>query len=317
MPKTCYLHVGLHKTASSSFQRTCGGNKDLLQDAGITYPCFTCSAANKRKIYNHSIPIASLFAENPANYHINKRWGVSEKIIEVSSAYESQLEGFLDTSKNILISGEDISKLSAQSLSALIDKISSYGYEVKSTALIRSPYSAFCSAMQQRIKGGRHYKLISLNNSVPDSFETPSFQKSKTVQKLRSIFGKSISFHSFENACTYSHGPVGFLLKEFLGQDSSAFEYKKTNESLSNLSVRIQNERNAVIPAFVDSKLNTQFQKFPLRVDKRLEFSGKFLLTEVEYMLVEEFVQIETEKLNELTGLDFSGQSINFSKPIF
>lgn len=99
-------------------------NKDLLQDAGITYPCFTCSTANIPKINNHSIPIVSLFSEKPENYHVNMRWGVSGDIKEVNSAYESQLEGFLDTSKNILISGEDISTLSVQSLSALINKIS-------------------------------------------------------------------------------------------------------------------------------------------------------------------------------------------------
>lgn len=189
---------------------------------------------------------------------------------------------------------------------------------MKSTALIRSPYPALCSEIQERIKGGEYNKLISLNNSVPDSYETVLLsRRSKKVEKLKSFFGKSICFYSFENACTHPHGPVGFLLKEFLGQDPSAFDYKKTNESLSNLSARIQNELNAISPSFVGSKLNAQFQKLPLEVDKRLEFSGKFLLTEVEYELVEEFVQSETKKLNELTGLGFSGQSLNFSKPIF
>ena len=53
------------------------------------------------------------------------------------------------------------------------------------------------------------------------------------------------------------------------------------------------------------------------KVDEKLGFSGKFLLTEVEYGLVEKFVKIETENLNEIIGLDFSGQSLKFSKPIF
>ena len=263
MSKICYLHVGLHKTASTSFQSTCGNNIDLLQDAGITYPWFSCAAANKSRICNHSIPIFSLFTENPGNYHINKRWGILSDIKEVNSAYEFQLDGFLGTSKNMLISGEDISLLSAQSLSELIDKIHRYDYDIKATALIRSPYSAFCSLMQERIKGGRYCELISLNNSVPNSFGTASSSKSKIVKKLKSVFGKRICFHSFENACTHLHGPVGFLLKEFLSQDSSTFEYKKANESLSNLSVRMQNEFNAIEPAFAGNKVNARFQKFP------------------------------------------------------
>ena len=311
------MHVGLHKTASSSFQHTCGINKDLLQSAGIIYPCFSCSRANVQSIYNHSIPLYSLFAKNPENYHVNQRWGVSSDIDEVNSSYENQLEGFLGTSSDIIISGEGISLLSAQSLSALIDKISSYGYEIKATALIRSPYATLCSAIQQRIKTGSYFNLISLNNSVPNFFAVASFGRSKLIENLKSVFGKSICFHSFENACTHLYGPVGFLLQEFLSQDSSTFEYKKTNESLSNLSVRIQNEFNAINPAIVDNKRNPRFQRFPLKVNERLEFSGKFLLTEVEYRLVEEFVKNETEKLNEIAGLDFSAQSLKFSTPIF
>ena len=159
--------------------------------------------------------------------------------------------------------------------------------------------------------------LISFNNSVPNSFDYTPFSKLDMIKKLKSVFGQSIHFHSFESACSHSYGPVGFLLEEFLNQDPSTFEFKKTNESLSNLSVRMQNEFNAINPAFLKGKLNPHFRKFPLRVDKRLVFSGKFLLTEVEYALVEEFVKIETENLNELTGLDLSGQSLRFSTPVF
>ena len=79
----------------------------------------------------------------------------------------------------------------------------------------------------------------------------------------------------------------------------------------------MQNEFNAINPVFLKDKLNPRFKKFPLRVNERLVFSGKFLLTEVEYGLVEEFVKIEIENLNELTGLDFSGQSLRFSTPVF
>ena len=167
MPKICYLHAGFPKTASSSFQATCRINKDLLQDTGITYPYFTCSA-NKQRKYNHSYPIISLFTEEPEKKPFNKRLGIVNNIKEVNSAYESQLEGFLSTSADILISGEGIPDLSAQSLSALVDKISSYGYQIKATALIRSPYFALCSTIQQRIKGGVYVDLISFNNSVPN-----------------------------------------------------------------------------------------------------------------------------------------------------
>ena len=318
MTKICYLHLGLHKTASTSFQATCANSIDSLRDAGITYPIFSCSSANKPNIRNHSIPIYSLFSEEPEYYHINLKWGIESYIKEVNSGYNTQLESFLNDSGKILISGEGISSLSEDSLSKFINKIHCYGYEIKATALVRSPYRAVCSMLQQAIKGGRHQKLISLNNSVSDSTMIRSVPgQAKRVKKLKSIFGKAIYFQRFEDACTHVYGPVGFLLEKFLGQDSSAFEYTKLNESLSNLAVRMQNEFNAIDARIVDKKHNPKFRPFPRKVDKRLAFSGKFLLTEVEYALIEEFLNLEAEELSTIEGLDFSDQTIKFSKPIF
>jgi hypothetical protein len=317
MSKICYLHLGLHKTASTSFQKTCVNNMDLLQVAGITYPLFSCTAANKSKIFIHNAPIASLFKGDPTKHKANIRWGIVNDIEEVNSAYEMQLEGFLRTSQHILISGEGISFLGVPALSAFIDKIHSYDYEIKATALIRSPYSAVCSGMQESIKNGRYIKLISLNNSVPKSFNARRYKKSKIVEKLKSVLGKSITFHSFENACTHSYGPVGFLLEEFLSQDPSVFKYEKANESLSNLFIRMQNELNAINPRFVDRKINPNFQKLSNNVDERLKFSGKFLLTEAEYESINKLIKRQVESLSEITGLDFSEQLLKFSKPIY
>jgi len=317
VPKTCYLHVGLHKTASSSFQSTCENNVDLLQKAGITYPVFSCAVANQFKIVNHSIPIFSLFTEKPERYRINIIWDVLTNISKVNSSYENQLVDYLSSSDDLLISGEDISMMSAQSLSRFVEKIQKYNYQLKAIALIRSPYSLICSEIQQRAKSGYYINLISLNNCVPTSFNVRPFRKLEVVKKLKSFFGDSIKFSSFEHACANSYGPVGFLLEEFLGQNPSAFEYQKTNESIFNLSTRIQNEFNAVNPSIIDGRFNPQFKIFPAEIDKKFEFSGKFLLTEAEYALIEDFVKNETEILSEITGLDLFEQSVMFSKPIF
>ena len=111
MPKTCYIHFGLHKTASTSFQESCANNTKILEDNGIYYPIFLCRQANKLKITNHSIPIFSMCVHNPSEYHVNKRWGISDKIEAVNSSYKRQLEAHLGSAKNLLFSGEDISML--------------------------------------------------------------------------------------------------------------------------------------------------------------------------------------------------------------
>ena len=316
MMKTCFLHVGLHKTASSSFQVTCAKNVARLRDNGITYPLFNCAHANIQNIQNHSIPIFSLFTEQPQEYRINKQPNILNNIKAVNSSYESQLEKLLESSEKIIISGEDISGLSESSLSRFIQKILQCGYEIKATALVRSPYSAICSEMQQMIKGGHHFELISLNDRVPESFRAESFSKLKVLENLKSVLCGSINFHSFNHACMHAEGPVGFLLEKFLGQNPSNFELHRANTSFSNLSVRIQNEFNAVNPALIDAGLNPDFRKFPAKVDRRLKFSGKFLLTKNEYKLIEGFVKDETDALSSITGIDLSDEKIKHSKPV-
>ena len=316
MPKNCFLHVGLHKTASSSFQETCAQNSSLLASLGFDYPLFKCDAANKNNIANHSIPIFSLFNENPKKYHVNAKWGVRKKIKQVNRSYEKQLESYLKSSDNLIISGEDISVISRNSLRKLIDKIHQYNYTIQACAIVRSPYSTLCSALQQRIKEGEFIELISLDNRIPNSFNPQPFKKSSHLKKLREIFGNSISFYDFDDACSHIYGPAAFLIQEFLNQDPSDFQYHKTNESLSNFFTRIQNEFNKTNPAFVRGRRNQQFQKIPIKIDKSFRYTGKFLLTKAEHTLIEEFITAETHELQDITGMDFNSNKFKFSNPI-
>ena len=54
--KTCYLHLGFHKTATTSFQLSCGNNRKKLFEEGIYYPKFKFSD-RKGNCWNHSANI--------------------------------------------------------------------------------------------------------------------------------------------------------------------------------------------------------------------------------------------------------------------
>lgn len=318
MTKICYMHLGLHKTASTSFQDTCIKNVERLKNNGITYPLFKCLIANKTNIGNHSIPFYSLFCTNPREYHISKRWGICEQVEEVNSHYEEQLNAYLETSENLLISGEGISLLAKQELIKLVDKIRRYDFRIQATALVRAPYSMLCSGIQETIKGGAYNELISLNDSATASRHRKTESRKYILENLRFCFGNSISFNAFENACTNQFGPSGYIIQEFLNQDPTEFEYKNSNQSLFNLTVRLQNELNKVNPIFVRSKLNPDHQKLSRLLNKNLNFSGKFLLTEHEYSLVKKHIEKEVEDLHEITGLDeLRNESVKFSKRIY
>jgi hypothetical protein len=83
------------------------------------------------------------------------------------------------------------------------------------------------------------------------------------------------------------------------------------------MSVRMQNEFNAINPSFVDGQYNQEFRRFPELVDKKLRFSGKFLLTEAEHSLIADYVKAEASALNRVCGIDYSAELLRFSKPVF
>jgi len=82
-----FLHVGLHKTATSSIQKTLflKENSKLLEDNDYLYP--------KHWPINHSIPIFSIFADSPEKFHINIKKGYSiQEIKKVNEEYLESLE---------------------------------------------------------------------------------------------------------------------------------------------------------------------------------------------------------------------------------
>ena len=108
------LHVGLHKTGSSSIQLTATNNRKLLENNGILYPELDSS--------NHSISFYSKFSENRDSYHINLKEGLSLcDINKKNEKWFSKLkdEILLSRCETILISGEDISVLSVKELTEL------------------------------------------------------------------------------------------------------------------------------------------------------------------------------------------------------
>ncbi len=106
------------------------------------------------------------------------------------------------------------------------------------------------------------------------------------------------------------------MIDNSLKLDSSLFEYSRANESLFNLTVRLQNEQNKLNPAILNNKLNPKYISLE-HLNNNLNFSGKFLLTKNEYKKIEEIIIQENKKFFELTGINFKNELIEFSKPIF
>lgn len=315
--KICYLHLGLHKTASSSFQQTCALNQEILNYAGLSYPIFHCEHARppRLKINNHSVPLRSLYAENPEGYHINKRW----KIANVKCAnyeYKLQLEKVLQTDQSLVLSGEGLSLLPADALTRLVGLIEQHGFEVQPLILVRSPLDYAHSIAQQLIRGGQHVSLVGLGAlraaqldqrlTIPDGL--------KEIRMLRDVFQDRLIAVPFRRACRHPYGPVGYLLQDFCKINRlTSIELKQTQESKSNLWVRLQNQVNDRWPLF-DQKKKLNPNHF--RIQQQYRDSGKFRLTRNEVTLLDHQLDCSNHALSELLGADFVETSDEVSAEI-
>jgi hypothetical protein len=235
------IHVGLHKTGSTSIQYVCERNQSKLRNSGYYYPVFHI---NDRNIFNHSIPFYSLFTENPGKYPMNIRWGVDPDY--ANTEYRKQFDALFERSGKILISGEDISNLSEVALQTLKDEIVKKGGIIRIIAYIRSPMSSEASSVQHRVRCGVTIKA----NTNPEIVNK--------IKKLQSVFQDQVEFHTFKEACQHPYGPAGHFLEliGIPGKDIGTYDYSKRNEALSAQATRLISYINSVEPLIVNGKIN-------------------------------------------------------------
>ncbi len=296
MSKKIYLHLGFHKTASTSFQHTCAKNTERLNELGFLYPGFKYDAERfNRTLFNHSHPIFSAFTDKPAKYRFNIR-----NIKNITKTNKTQIE-FLDKviseDKNIILSGEDISLLKAKGHQDLFEHLKRSGKEVVPIVVVRSPYSYFTSACQQGVRGGNVMNFARYNP-----------QKAK-IEAIREAYGDAVKFVSFSEACSHKDGPVGHLLT-MMGIDPNTLNIQNSNAGDSNTFIRLQNSLNKIEPSIIDGKVNPKHKKLsPIQ-------GSKFLLTAKELEEVKAPIDKENEYFKELLGASYCDASYKTSQEL-
>ncbi len=298
--KKLYLHMGLHKTASTSFQETCKINKEKLLEQGFIYPIFNSEYISKKDIANHSIPLYSLFCEDAKNYHVNKKFNVQD-IELLHKDYTNILENTLKSDKNVIISGEDISLLNINALQELKSLIEKYDFEIIPFILVRSPYSFLCSIKQARIRQGIAGK---------DDFFV---SKIEVIETIKEVFAKT-DFISFKKAIKEDNGLI-FYLFNYMNINPANFRYTEANEAMSNALARVLEIINKKIGKWKENKLNPcYFELIDYLEKQRFMNDGKYLLTQEEYLLIEECCDKENIYFRENLGEEFCDKDIVFSK---
>lgn len=280
--KEVILHIGLHKTATSSIQATLDANRVSLSRFGLTYTYF-CDKSGSR-MANHSVPMYSLFCDDPAQYRMNKKNGWDPKI--TNDLFEKQLSTQLNDSKRLLISGEAISALNRNGLIRVKEYF--VNCKIRVIVVVRDAYSFQSSAIQELVKQGRDFLT-----------EPKVIKNSNKIERIKEVFD-DVEFYSFEEACKFEGGPVRYFLN-LINVNTPAIKVKQSNEGLSFHSVKLLNFVNTKVPEYVDGQINPDrayFKPSKITFDKQ-----KFFLTKEEISVLLDDIENENLILEELTGL--------------
>ncbi|WP_281662143.1 hypothetical protein [Halomonas sp. Alg239-R46] len=217
MIEEAIVHVGMHKTGSSSIQDTLS----QLPMEGVEYLALTSP--------NHSGFLATLLPEKPEKHHSHVRNGRS--VAQVKALKESYVKLLHDALKSVkkprvLISAEYLSQPD-ESISELVhlrEILLSYCKRIRVIGYVRGPIGFMQSAFQQTLKGGSNlsFNLLSVY---------PNYQQ--RFGKMDKVFGKeNVDLVPFVKNSLHN----GDVVQDFarrIGFVLSAEQIVRTNESLS------------------------------------------------------------------------------------
>lgn len=211
------VHVGMHKTGSSSIQETLS----KVQMQAVEYLSIGPS--------NHSAFFSTLLSKHPENYHTHRKSGLSKsKVRDLQLLYVKKLHTALQnvTKKKVLISAEDLSSSSNgySELEYLKELLVSYCKRIRIVGYVRPPAGYMQSAFQQRMKGGGQ-NVFDLRKVYP------CYKQS--FAKMDDIFGQeNVELIAFKRDSLHN----GDVVQDFARRievDLDPSKIVRTNESLS------------------------------------------------------------------------------------
>lgn len=243
MVKKICLHIGLHKTATTTIQKTLYKERSALAGAGILYPVFYIG---EEPVENHSIPFYSLFCDNPEEYHVNVRKEITtdEAISKLHSDYCRQIETQISNfpGDTLVISGEDITLLSKKELVSFrsyLTAITQPDVHFSIILICRHPVAWFKSYSQTFVLT----RGITIENQLK-SLPLQSHKLENLIRTISDVFGQDcISVSRFEDMLHHQYGPAGAFM-DIIAEKTPAIikpEIILENKSLNYETVQLLN----------------------------------------------------------------------------
>lgn len=237
MKTSVYIHIGLHKTGTTSIQAMLFNNRKALLAHGINYLPLG---------ENHSVALYPLFAAEPHRYRPNRAAGIDteQKAAKKNAATLASLLRELErnTSDSVVISGEDLSMLPAEGLKRLKETLAPHAARFRIIVYVRDPVATVTSIFQQRLRRGQTYQQISRRPP------RPGYQR---IAASIDVFGReNVDVRLFDSA----RFPNGDLIADFLSAIGAVPEVagklapERANVGLSHEAALLLHEINRLRP---------------------------------------------------------------------
>lgn len=152
--KKIVLHVGMHKTGSTSIQAALDGYRDEVYEYAPLPPVIEEERGNA---FNHSLLMSAAFDRNYKEIGLLQRRGLDDGDIEALRwQCRSELSTCLERSEAdvVILSAESVTNFDAESTRALGDFLHRYASDVQVCAYVRDPFGYVKSVTQEVIKAG-------------------------------------------------------------------------------------------------------------------------------------------------------------------
>lgn len=217
--KTLILHIGMHKTATTSIQNSLKGFSDgVTRYARVGHP-------NP----NHSLACFTLFSRHPETHkaHIDRGHSLDDTLALRDSYREALIADLTGPEPRLVISGEDLAQLSPDEVRGMKAFFDPYCGRYHPIAYIRDPLGLASSLFQQIVRGGGR------------SFTVPLPRYRQRFGKYVQTFGpKVIEFVRFSTS-EFRNGCVITDFCDRVAIDAARVPKWTGNESLSAEAVAL------------------------------------------------------------------------------
>ncbi len=264
MIKNIYLHIGPHKTGSTTIQQSFGASRHLLAEQGFLYPAFRFMESEE---FNHSIPFVNMFRSEPEKDRMNIKNGFTtrEAIEKQNRAFDRQLKTQIQnfSGHTLIFSGEEISGFTTVELEKLWDyliRITNPQVKIKILMVIRHPVKWTESALQEVIKSGN-----SLQSVLPKIAKIRVHQFIIYSNNIRKVFGDdALQIQRYEDLSENKMGLFRGFIERFkiLSTALNPTENKRINKAITYESVTLLSAVYEHFPFYEKPELSELFRLF-------------------------------------------------------